>query len=154
MKALSIKQPWAWLIVNGYKDIENRDWATTFRGPVLIHAGKKPDDIALQYNGQKEEFYPLTDSMQKFLRDRQLGDILHQMYHAHYPENTFNFGGIVGVATITGCVGRSDSPWFVGEYGFVLKDARPLPFVPLRGQLGFFDVPDEIVAQLSLPALI
>jgi hypothetical protein len=40
MKALSIRQPWAWLIVNGYKDIENRSWATKFRGPVLIHAAK------------------------------------------------------------------------------------------------------------------
>ena len=30
--ALSIRQPWAWLIVNGYKDIENRDWKTHYRG--------------------------------------------------------------------------------------------------------------------------
>ncbi len=37
---LSIRQPWAWLIVNGYKDIENRTWSTRFRGKVLIHAGK------------------------------------------------------------------------------------------------------------------
>lgn len=41
MKAISINQPWAWCIVNGYKPIENRDWATQFRGTVLIHAGKK-----------------------------------------------------------------------------------------------------------------
>ena len=41
VKALSIQQPWAWLIVNGHKDIENRDWRTNFRGPVAIHAGKK-----------------------------------------------------------------------------------------------------------------
>jgi len=40
MKAISIRQPWAWLIVNGYKDIENRSWPTKFRGRVLIHASK------------------------------------------------------------------------------------------------------------------
>ena len=40
MKALSIRQPWAWLILHGGKDIENRDWATRFRGRVLIHASK------------------------------------------------------------------------------------------------------------------
>lgn len=40
MKALSIRQPWAWLIVNGFKDIENRSWHTKYRGPVLIHASK------------------------------------------------------------------------------------------------------------------
>ncbi|WP_289241690.1 ASCH domain-containing protein [Delftia sp.] len=37
--ALSIRQPWAWLIVHGYKDIENRDWHTPFRGNLLVHAG-------------------------------------------------------------------------------------------------------------------
>ncbi len=46
MKALSIMQPWAWLIVNGHKDIENRNWPTRFRGPVYIHAGKKIDGDA------------------------------------------------------------------------------------------------------------
>ncbi|MEI3544750.1 MAG: ASCH domain-containing protein [Alphaproteobacteria bacterium] len=52
---LSIRQPWAWLIVNGYKDIENRTWPTHFRGKVLIHAGKKwdegimPTDIKAMY---------------------------------------------------------------------------------------------------------
>ena len=38
MKAISIKQPWASLIVHGIKDIENRTWATKYRGKVLIHA--------------------------------------------------------------------------------------------------------------------
>lgn len=37
MKALSILQPWAWLIVNGNKDIENRNWHTRFRGRFLVH---------------------------------------------------------------------------------------------------------------------
>jgi ASCH domain len=40
MKAPSIRQRWAWLIVNGHKDIENRAWPTKFRGRVLIHASK------------------------------------------------------------------------------------------------------------------
>ena len=43
MKAISIRQPWAWLIVHGYKDVENRTWATKHRGPILIHAGKTLD---------------------------------------------------------------------------------------------------------------
>lgn len=40
MIALSIRQPHAWLIVHGIKDVENRTWATTHRGPTLIHTGK------------------------------------------------------------------------------------------------------------------
>jgi hypothetical protein len=47
MKALSIRQPWAYLIITGDKDIENRTWATAYRGPVLIHAGKTMDYDAL-----------------------------------------------------------------------------------------------------------
>lgn len=44
MKALSIRQPWAHRILYDGKDVENRDWPTSYRGWVLIHAGKRPDD--------------------------------------------------------------------------------------------------------------
>lgn len=54
------------------------------------------------------------------------------------------FGGIVGEAEITDCVSRSRSPWFGGQFGFVLANARPLPFRPIRGQLGFFQVPEHL----------
>jgi len=37
-KVLVIRQPWAWLIVHGYKDIENRTWKTRYRGALLIQA--------------------------------------------------------------------------------------------------------------------
>lgn len=43
-KVLTIKQPWASLIVNGYKTIENRTWSTKYRGRLLIHAGKSSDN--------------------------------------------------------------------------------------------------------------
>src|SRR5580765_3071606 len=41
MKALSIRQPWAWLIVNGHKPVENRSWPTKYTGKLLIHAGQR-----------------------------------------------------------------------------------------------------------------
>lgn len=47
MRAISIMQPWAWLIVNGHKSIENRSWRCHVRGPILIHAGKKLDKVIL-----------------------------------------------------------------------------------------------------------
>lgn len=117
MKALSILQPWAWLIVNGHKDIENRNWWTGFRGPVLIHAGKT---------------YPKRDY------ESDVEDYTHA--YGSYPLREEMIGGIVGIATIVDCVKQSESPWFNGPYGFVLRDARPLPFRPYRGQLGFFEV--------------
>lgn len=114
MKAFSIQQPWAWLIVNGYKPLENRSWWTRERGPVLIHAGKKIDTEGLAWVRETFPQVPLP--------------------------HTYETGGIVGSANLTNCVAESTSRWFFGKYGFVFDDAKPLPFVPLRGQLGFFDV--------------
>jgi hypothetical protein len=118
MKTLSIKQPWAWLIANGLKDIENRDWRypPKFRGgPLLIHAGKLPTI--------------LDDRFIELCRRRQIkipGDL--------------PLGGIVGQAEIVDVVTASRSPWFFGPLGFVLRKARPLSFMPYKGQLGFFEV--------------
>jgi hypothetical protein len=43
MLALSVRQPWAWLIIHGGKNVENRTWRTEHRGPLLIHAAKTRD---------------------------------------------------------------------------------------------------------------
>jgi hypothetical protein len=117
--ALSIQQPWAWLIVNGLKDIENRSWPTRFRGPVLIHAGKKVDTYAAE--DVEEGHHPVTGSP-----------------HLWATPLTWERGGIVGVAEIVDCVTAHSSEWFVGEHGFILRNARPLPFRPCSGKLGFF----------------
>lgn len=113
-------QPWAALIVHGVKDIENRSWSTRFRGPVLIHAGKKFDDLA--QDDVDADIHPVTGDPDLVLPDGI----------------TYPTGGIVGVAEIVDCVCASPSPWFVGEYGFLIRNAHPLPFRPCRGQLGFF----------------
>lgn len=125
MKALSIRQPYAWLIVNGIKDVENRTWHTGYRGPVLIHAGKT---------------YPKRDHL----------DDWESWQHFCYPVDRDSMvGGIVGIATITGCVTSSASKWWIGPVGFTLTDARPLPaLIPCKGELGFFDVPADVLALL------
>ena len=48
MKALTIKQPWASLIVNKYKRYEFRSWKTNYRGKILIHAGISTDKDAVK----------------------------------------------------------------------------------------------------------
>ena len=58
-------------------------------------------------------------------------------------------GGVVGVARIVDCVTQMDSDWFFGPYGFVLRDAIPLPLIPCRGQLGFFSLPDDVNQQVA-----
>lgn len=65
-------------------------------------------------------------------------------------------GGIVGVMEIVDCVTAMNSDWFFGPYGFVIRNARSLPFIPCRGELGFFE-PDEsvqIAAQAAIDQLV
>ena len=123
MKALSIRQPWAWLIVNGYKDVENRTWATTERGTRLIHAAKTMTTAdyveALAFIRSKYSIANLADIVPK--------------------PHELEFGGIVGSAMIQDCVRTYPSPWFTGPYGHTLRDAHPLPFIPMKGALGYFD---------------
>lgn len=129
MKALSIRQPWAWLIVHGGKDIENRSWSTNFRGRFLIHAAA----------GMTKAEY---QNAYEFCR---AAGVIKPPYGFPFNPDMLQRGGIVGAATITDCVAQSDSPWFCGEYGFVLQDAAPCTFVPYRGQLGWFDIPRDVL---------
>lgn len=126
MKALSILQPWAWLIVNGYKDAENRSWRTHFRGRFIVHAGKR-------WGSEQRE---------------DCARVRQQFPHIDLP-SAFERGGIVGAATLVDCVDRSDSPWFVGDYGFLLANQACCPFVPWRGQLGWFEVPRSALASIE-----
>lgn len=47
MKALTVQQLWAWAIIHGPKQVENRTWSTSHRGPLAIHAGRKTDPGSL-----------------------------------------------------------------------------------------------------------
>jgi hypothetical protein len=124
VKALSIRQPWAWVILNGGKDIENRTWKTDYRGEFLIHASKTMtrSDYEAAYIfccGLPAEFAKFTfPSFDEMLKQR---------------------GGIVGKAKIIDCVRQSNSPWFCGDYGFMLTNPEPVPFRPLSGKLHFFE---------------
>lgn len=119
--ALSIKQPWAWLIVNGYKDLENRSTLKNFRGDVLIHASKGFDKDWM--NKLYPEFSLLIDTI---------------FDESYMEEPDFEKGGIIGIATITNSITQSSSYWFSGPNAFVIENARPLPFTPCKGALGFF----------------
>jgi hypothetical protein len=134
VKVLSIRQPWAWLIVNGYKDIENRTWYTSYRGRFLVHASR---------NMTRNEW----DSANLFVREfaPDVADKMPnpQMFGSGLSGGMLDgsgLGGIVGEATILNCVQGFPSEWFCGPYGFVLTDARTLPFLPCRGHLGFTEV--------------
>ena len=129
MIALSIRQPWASLILKAGKDIENRCWPTKFRGRILIHAAK---------GCTRQEFEDALEFAE---------DVIDKSINADL--KTIPRGGIIGSVEIVDCVSASDSPWFCGEFGFVLRDPQPLPFTPWKGQLGFFDVPQSAMVALQ-----
>ena len=128
MKVIVVRQPWAWLIVNGYKDIENRTWPTRYRGPLIIQASAR--------RPTKAEFAELR----RFAAKRG----------AKLPDD-FDLGGIVGMVQLDDCVTRSRSKWFEGPVGWVISKPMRLPFVASKGCLGLFDAPPTLLKCLGLP---
>jgi hypothetical protein len=121
------------------KDVENRNWTSDYRGPLLIHTGRNVDPDLFDRQGRLDHWYLQSTfgSAGLHLRDRmpQLAD--------DYPR-----GAIIGQARLSDVVTRMGGPWFVGHYGFVLKDVRVFEQPVLYpGSLGLFDVPLELVPE-------
>ena len=126
--ALSIRQPWAWLIVNGHKDIENRDWPTNFRGRLLIHAG-------------------LTMSRTYYDHVVQELDGMGLLPAALPTYDELPRGGFVGWTHVTDCVQEHHSKWKQeGSWAFVLRNSNPIEFKPWKGKLNFFNVLKDVLS--------
>lgn len=157
MKAISLMQPWAWLMTHGIpsvpmKNIENRKWRTYERGLVLVHASLTWD----------EGNFPFFDGKKKTTTQFHINEIVPFEIRQVMPQfaNQYPKGGIVGkfkvekVVTKLDMVKQPKNIWFFGPYGFFTVDNGPLSFTPLRGQLNFFNVSDEIVRQTGLDPVI
>lgn len=152
MMALSVRQPWLYCITHLGKRLENRTWVTRYRGPILLHAAKGMTreeylHAALFINAQHRKApklgtapptLPLFETLQR--------------------------GGIVARANLIDCIkspgalplGKSRAwgdehivPWWMGPVGFVLDDVEPLPFIPLAGKLGLFEVDDGVLERAA-----
>ncbi|HVK11103.1 MAG TPA: ASCH domain-containing protein [Gemmataceae bacterium] len=126
--ALSLKQPWAGLLVGGRKVVEIRTWATNLRGTIYIHAARSADDRLEAWARVPAELRPLCQ----------------------------RHGGIVGRAELIACIpyhtsaafeadaGRHLNPpeWYVAArtYGFEFRTPAVVPFAPYRGSTRFFTV--------------
>jgi hypothetical protein len=167
MKAISIRQPWAWAIVSAGKRVENRDWKhpPRYRGPVLLHAAQ----------GCTRDEY--EKAWHRMASKGLIGGIVNP--NAVYSPLLADLprGGIVGRATLIDIRPTSSGghrvdikagvcllcgmdlwhtpgtdlapcpkpdPWAIpGQFGLILTDVEPVPFVPLKGMLGLFDVKGE-----------
>jgi hypothetical protein len=127
MMALSIRPAWAWAIIHGGKDVENRSRRCHFRGRFLVHASLEltPGDferaVAALAAAGEVEILPRPDE--------------------------FEMGGLVGSVELVDVAERSDSVWYQqGCFAWLLRNPRPMPFLPYTGRRNWFHVPDELIA--------
>jgi hypothetical protein len=129
LPCLSIRQPWAWAILNVGKDVENRSWTTTYRGPLLIHAAK---------GCPRDEYDDACDFIDRAsARD---GECIRIDVPALAD---LERGGIVGAAHLFGMFPQNydRNTWKIpGQFGWRLGGATRLPFREYRGALGLFRV--------------
>lgn len=120
--ALSVRQPWAWAIAAGFKDIENRNRFAISKGDM------QPRRIAIHAaQGMTRAEY--EDAFETMLR---IGVTCPR------PDELIR-GAIVGAVTVTAIVDSHPSPWFSGPRGLVLTHACPVDPIPAAGKLGYFE---------------
>lgn len=129
MRAITVRQPWAWQIIHQRKDVENRtrNIAGAYRGPVAIHAAQKYDDVAMarlpkrapQWVTEPRFFYP---------------------------------GVILGVVDLVDVVEDSTSEWAQpGMKHLVLANPRAVAdLIPCKGALGLWTPPAEVTSRLGV----
>lgn len=156
MKAISLWQPWASLMVIGAKRIETRHWPTYWRGPLVIHAAKR--------FGREEQFLctrepfitALTKAGIQNHDDLPLGALLgvvDLIGCVKIPEGTPCQGKLFGEGVVVSGVklppdgdDLSYGNYTPGRYAWVTEHARRFAVpIPYKGSQGFFDVPAELV---------
>ena len=125
MKVLSIKEPWASLIMNGTKKIETRSWKTKYRGEIYIHASLSKAKIT------KSEVYELIKDM------------------------NFKCGYIICKCNLVDCIYMTDEyvndmkinhyeeyicgHYEVGRYAWIVEDVKVIEPIKTKGKLGLWN---------------
>lgn len=141
MKVLSVRQPWAWALIHGGKDVENRNWFTQYRGLLAIHAGKSFDMTQEEFAGMCRGEYgePFTSMALGY-------SAAHNRIGDDDPR-----GAIIGIVELYDCIpdSRCTSPWRADGYEFfcwmVRNPVALLEPIPMKGRLGLWDIPDSLI---------
>jgi len=138
MKAITLYQPFAGLIALGLKKNETRGWKTNYRGPLLIHAAKRPmfDFQWMHVNG------------------------ILTLHKSRFKIQSLPLGALVCKANLIDCqqIGDDNCPdeysleyqfgnYDHGRYMWMLDGIEPINPIPYKGQQRFFNVPDSIIPQ-------
>jgi ASCH domain len=126
VKALTLRQPWAWATIYGGKDVENRRWKTRHRGPLLIHAGVDVDP-----DGSASVLKTIADP-DVFARPRTAWEAR---------------GAIIGLVFLADILTDSPSRWAIpGRYHWALEFPSPIdPPILHRGRPGLWVPPAAVV---------
>ena len=147
MRALSLKQPWAWLVINGYKRVENRSWTPprdAVGERIALHAGLRPDENRTSWDIARERGIEIPGVW------------------------GLPLGRIVGTVRIIGWLDTRKepdvhpgldaeavdhalaSPWWSGPVGIVLAEPRPLQQpIDYSGSLGLWRIPADIAERIE-----
>lgn len=117
MKVLSLKQPFAELVISGKKKIELRKWNTNFRGEFLIHASKNPNKEAMIKFGFSK--LPCGFIIGKA---NLIGVKKYSNEEEHKKDKDLHL---------------ADLSW--GDYGFIIENPTRTELIPSKGNLGFWD---------------
>lgn len=129
--ANTLHQPWAWLVIHGGKDIENRTWTTDQSGIIAIHASVRRDDAT---------YWRAYDWV--------LDNVSKTTAVAMPLPDGLEYGGIIGTVELLGYATFAKSRWFEGPVGWFLSNPRPVPFFRCRGFQRFWNVPAEFQPQV------
>lgn len=150
MKALTVKQPWAWAIAHGQKDVENRRWTTSYRGLLAIHAGAAWDEgggwdrrviQAVLHYGQPAGHFDPPLKVEGFTHS---GDPIALLREPH----RFVPGAVIAVADLIDVTRDDPSGWAEpDQFHWRLANVRRLDQpIPAKGALGLWTLPYEIEA--------
>ena len=137
MKALSVMEPWVFCTFHLGKDVENRDWQTHYRGPLVICSSARIE------SGWNETTY-------LYWRSKMPWEIIKMLPPRwdHF-KTVLRPGMALGIVDITDCLhATSGSPWAVpGQWHWTLNNQRSFhrPF-PIKGSLGLWDIDDDLVS--------
>lgn len=155
MKAITLWQPWASLVIAGVKRFETRPWQTRYRGPLAIHAARLPFDRVFKSLGHVTEAVRfehlwmellLTDNLRDLPKGVVLGTVevvdcgrITLPFEPPAPPYVWNDELDAYRRTIIGETERALGNWHEGVYAWRL--ASPVAFpepVPARGQQGLW----------------
>jgi hypothetical protein len=153
MRALSLWQPWATLVVAGAKRFETRSWATSYRGPLLIHAAKKKDIDSLELCKAEPFRSALITAGIDFIRNLPFGALLGtvELVRCLRTESAISEWSVYeDGAAETYAVEIEFGDYSPGRFAWELRDpkrfAEPVPY---RGRQQLFDVPDELITDVT-----